>query len=426
MSDVNNGTVVGMYGTILRTTNGGTSWVQQNSTTGYYLYCVDFTGANIGTAVGAYETILRTTTGGGLCTDIPIASGWNLLSVPRNAQVMTATALYPTKTSPPYFYSNGYISNDTLSVGKGFWLRFGGSQTVSICGSDVTSSIVPLKAGWNIIGGYEKNVPVAGITTNPAGILTSSFYGYDNGYTVPTALIPGKGYWIRSSQDGVMNLNTGFTRAGYDISNIFTNAGALYIVDNAGSGGTLYFTCEQIERQFYDLPPLPPAGVFDVRFNDNTMVSSSPNEARIVKMSSAEFPVILRAKDIDLRISDILGGKIFIRDLRAGEEIIISNPELSILSITPVRNENIYELRQNYPNPFNPTTTITYQIAKTGMVSLIVYDALGREVKTLVREAKAPGKYSVEFNASKLSSGVYFYTMRAGEYTAAKKLLLMK
>jgi hypothetical protein len=85
-----------------------------------------------------------------------------------------------------------------------------------------------------------------------------------------------------------------------------------------------------------------------------------------------------------------------------------------------------YALTQNYPNPFNPTTTFSYQIPKTGLVSLIVYDALGRELITLVNEEKAPGKYSVEFNASNLPSGVYFYTLRSGDFVSTKKMILVK
>ncbi len=85
-----------------------------------------------------------------------------------------------------------------------------------------------------------------------------------------------------------------------------------------------------------------------------------------------------------------------------------------------------YSLSQNYPNPFNPSTIIKYQIPKEGYVVLKVYDILGNNVKTLVDGYKTQGKYSVNFNASNLSSGVYFYQLRAGNFVAAKKLLLLK
>jgi hypothetical protein len=85
-----------------------------------------------------------------------------------------------------------------------------------------------------------------------------------------------------------------------------------------------------------------------------------------------------------------------------------------------------FKLMDCYPNPFNPSTVITYQLPQESFVSLVVYDALGNEVQTLVSEMKTAGVHTVAFNAANLHSGVYFCTMRAGEYTAAKKLLLMK
>ena len=86
----------------------------------------------------------------------------------------------------------------------------------------------------------------------------------------------------------------------------------------------------------------------------------------------------------------------------------------------------LFRLEQSYPNPFNPTTTISYQIPVAEHVSLKVYDMLGREVSTLVNENKLPGKYKVKFDASKLSSGIYFYQLKAGEFTQTKKLVFLK
>ena len=85
-----------------------------------------------------------------------------------------------------------------------------------------------------------------------------------------------------------------------------------------------------------------------------------------------------------------------------------------------------YELKQNFPNPFNPVTNIQYQIVNQGMVTLKVYDMLGREVKVLVNEIKSPGKYVVSFDATGLSSGVYFYKMTSGDFSETKKFVLVK
>ena len=81
---------------------------------------------------------------------------------------------------------------------------------------------------------------------------------------------------------------------------------------------------------------------------------------------------------------------------------------------------------ENYPNPFNPTTTIAYQLPKDGRVTIKIFDAIGREVTTLVDEFKPSGRYSVQFDASRLSSGIYFYSLRSGSFSIVKKMSLIK
>jgi hypothetical protein len=85
-----------------------------------------------------------------------------------------------------------------------------------------------------------------------------------------------------------------------------------------------------------------------------------------------------------------------------------------------------YSISQNYPNPFNPSTMIRFSIKETGIVSLKVYNVLGQLVNTLVNEQKSAGTYEYNFDASHLSSGIYFYTIKAGNFTATKKMILMK
>ena len=85
-----------------------------------------------------------------------------------------------------------------------------------------------------------------------------------------------------------------------------------------------------------------------------------------------------------------------------------------------------YALTQNYPNPFNPTTTISYNLPKSGLVNLVIYDVLGKEIKRLVSEYKHAGSYKINFDASALASGVYFYSLRANDFVSTKKMLLLK
>jgi len=83
-------------------------------------------------------------------------------------------------------------------------------------------------------------------------------------------------------------------------------------------------------------------------------------------------------------------------------------------------------LYQNYPNPFNPTTKINFAIPKSGFVTLKIYDILGREIKTLVNEIKQAGNYTIDFNASEFSSGVYFYRLESGMFREIKRMVLIK
>jgi photosystem II stability/assembly factor-like uncharacterized protein len=103
---------------------------------------------------------------------------------------------------------------------------------------------------------------------------------------------------------------------------------------------------------------------------------------------------------------------------------------LGLLGITSVRPlalmPNRISLKQNYPNPFNPTTTISFALPSRSFVSLKVFDMLGREVATIVSEEMAAGNYSKQWNAAKMSSGVYIYRLQVGSFTETKKLVLLR
>jgi photosystem II stability/assembly factor-like uncharacterized protein len=85
-----------------------------------------------------------------------------------------------------------------------------------------------------------------------------------------------------------------------------------------------------------------------------------------------------------------------------------------------------YNLEQNYPNPFNPSTVISYRLPVTSNVTLKVYDVLGNEIATLVNEELSVGEYEVEFSATGLTSGIYFYQLKAGQFSETKKMVLLK
>jgi hypothetical protein len=103
---------------------------------------------------------------------------------------------------------------------------------------------------------------------------------------------------------------------------------------------------------------------------------------------------------------------------------LIGQSVVSVAEQAPI--PQAYALLQNYPNPFNPSTTIRYELPKSCDLRLSVYDILGREVSVLVNETKNPGVYEVKFDATGLSSGVYFYRLIAGDFQKTRSLLLLK
>jgi hypothetical protein len=102
------------------------------------------------------------------------------------------------------------------------------------------------------------------------------------------------------------------------------------------------------------------------------------------------------------------------------------NNYLSVNDEAKAEMPHSYNLYQNYPNPFNPITRIGYQLPASAFVVLKVFDVLGREIETLVNKHQNADNHSVQFNASNLPSGVYFYRLQAGNYSAINKTLLLK
>ncbi|MBV6421830.1 MAG: hypothetical protein DAHOPDDO_03112 [Ignavibacteriaceae bacterium] len=196
--------------------NGAVMYLTDNIN-GSFLNIGPFTGQGMATIPGSYTNIFtkaylkmeysNINPGATTQSSVSINNGWNLLSVPLAASDMTGTFLFPTAISPFYYYNAGYNQVTTLENGKGYWAKFDSSQNVTITGNHVTGDEISIVQGWNLIGPFAYNVVVSGITTVPPNILSSPFYGYEGGYIIPTTLLPGKGYWIKANQNGVIQLN---------------------------------------------------------------------------------------------------------------------------------------------------------------------------------------------------------------------------
>jgi hypothetical protein len=149
--------------------------------------------------------------------------------------------------------------------------------------------------------------------------------------------------------------------------------------------------------------------------NDSTFAVSCDNDFNIVssELANGSFTMDYKKKSL-MQIYNVSGSLKLTGLIPA-----------SVGNIKTMETDN-YELYQNYPNPFNPLTTINYNIPRSGITTLKVYDVLGKEVVTLVNEYQNAGFKTVQFNGSNLSSGIYFYKVSAGDFNKVMKMILVK
>ena len=338
------------------------------------------------------------------CSNINLNTGWNIVSIPVAAVNMSTGTIFPNAIAETFLWSStGYQSVTTLANRLGYWLKYANQASVNVCGVKVAASTIPLSAGWNMIGGYESDISVSSITTTPSGILESSFFGYENGYIQPLSLIPGKGYWIKSAQNGVINIPDGTAKIKNPdavTSFIDPSWGSIIIRDRKGNERILYTAKGQVNLNSYELPPLPPAGLFDVRYGSNRFVDILSG-GNLIKITSAAYPLMITAKGTTVKLKDNITGRIIDKTLRSGESLIVDNNAVTTLIVEGSEIPTEYVLYQNYPNPFNPNTTIKYGVPEKSIVKLTIYNILGQKIEELMNKELEPGYYNQVWNASK-------------------------
>ncbi len=382
-----------------------------------------------------------------------VIDGWNMLSLPLQTSDSRTDELYPAATSRPYVFTGGYAELDTVPSGLGFWLKFPAVETVWVAGSPIHRDTIGLAKGWNLIGSIIDTVATSALATIPSGIIASNCFGYNGAYTPTASIVPGYGYWLKSSGVGLLIYSGARGTAAaasipadrllQDTSIINT----IRIGDRKGSATTLYFGEVQrggIDSDRYELPPLPPEGCFDARFANGTELHTfegpSAEPGRIL-VQATEYPLRIswrvNAAAARYQLRDDKTGAVLIESMSGTGSAVIGNPALHALSLAaiPAGTRDLpsdYALLQNSPNPFNPSTALRYEVRDLSRVTITVYDLLGRAVETLVDEVRAPGRYSVSWNASRFTSGVYYARMIAATasggqmFSAIRKMVYVK
>jgi len=355
---------------------------------------------------------------------------WNMVSVPGTATQMSKDSLFKGNTSAAFWFSgSSYVAENPLSIKKGYWLKFDSVRSHTVNVVTANSQTIDLNTGWNLIGTVHQNVAASSVTTNPPSILSSSFFGYNNGYFAATTLEKAKGYWIKSSATGTMTISTTLSKDEVNnVASIIDPAWRIInISDAAGNSQNLYLA-EKLSENGFDLPPTPPAGIFDVRFSSQRFVEFDGAKS-VINLNSVVYPVAITLSNSSkgfYRIKDAFGGTFLNVVPKDGQQVVVSNPAISAILIEGSSVPVSFDLMQNYPNPFNPSTVIRYAIPESGHVNLSVYNGLGEKILTLVDEVQTTGYYSLDFNAKKLSSGIYFINIRSNDFSKTIKAMLVK
>ncbi|MBI4547052.1 MAG: T9SS type A sorting domain-containing protein [Ignavibacteriae bacterium] len=157
---------------------------------------------------GSIDTIITPTQFTALSSDFTVNAKWNLISVPVKVADKRKTTLFPTAITDAFAYSDGYFQKDSLENGIGYWLKFSTVESLSIIGIPISAETIEVSEGWNLIGSISEPVPVSLFASDPPGLITSDFFGYEGGYIRTDTIYPGKGYWVKVNQAGQLTLSS--------------------------------------------------------------------------------------------------------------------------------------------------------------------------------------------------------------------------
>ncbi|TAK61155.1 MAG: T9SS type A sorting domain-containing protein [Bacteroidetes bacterium] len=382
---------------------------------------------------------------------VSVAPSWNMLSLPVTVTDFRKTTLFPTAASSAFLYSGGYQQKDTLTNGTGYWVKFDAGEDITLTGFPRTKDSISVNNKWNMIGTISMPVPVSNILQVPSGIVTSSFFGYDDGYGEADVLEPGKAYWVKTNRNGKLVLNASLAskrqhnsvaanKSGDELNSILLEEPGAVAKAKRKQLKLVFGIQEssaETETGMFEMPPAPPAGSTDIRFASNQFGELIPKELKEPK----EFPILIQTQNASLKLSwnitqktnlkysflEKTGKKITAAIPLSGNSSAVLHPSEDkkyVLRVEPL--PNVYALYQNYPNPFNPATVINYTLPVASRVLLKVYNLLGQEVATLVDEMQDAGFKSQNWDATGFASGMYYYRLQAGDFVETKKLLLVK
>ena len=357
--------------------------------------------------------------------DLP--AGWSMVSLPCTINDSSLDGIFPTAISL-FEFAGGYQNATSMEFGKGYWLNLSTATTASITGTPETSPILDFPSGWSMFGpGYKE------VTASSLGDKVISVFGFDAGYFSAPTLEPGQGYWANLSAAGKLDFSgSGSAKSVVGLPQGEEPENAMLWAESEGRQRVLQLGVEA--NDVAALPPVPPAGLFDVRVEvDGVGAWQVP---RTSEQRDYQLQVQGGAMQLGWQMPQkervlwqlVVNGKVINLEGEGVLELVSGVDEVFVRqAVLP----QFYVLEQNFPNPFNPATTIQYSLPAAGPVSLKIYGIDGQVVRHLVSQHQNAGNHQavwdgLDESGMQTANGVYIYELRAGEYRALRKMLLIK
>jgi photosystem II stability/assembly factor-like uncharacterized protein len=362
------GIAVGEQGRILKSQDGGYFWYNVNLTIGTFYSCVRFATPNLIFAMGYLGSIIKSTNYG---------ETWVVQNSPTTMQI-NGLSFYDQNNA----YATGYagILLKTTNAGNNWTYSWLSNTMLDIHMFNATTGIVCGSGGYIFKTTNGGTSWVQRFTTVNFDLQSMAFLNattgvmVGNGGTIMTTVNGGNTWKLQDSMHTTTNT---LFRVAYPSANRITAVGGGGVIITSSNGGINWV--QQESGTTYNL--------YGIHFRDE-------NHGCVV----GECGIILTTTD---------GGALSVNTISTG---------------IPGK----YSLSQNYPNPFNPSTNIKYQIINNKLVTLKIYDILGKEIATLINEKQTPGYYEINWDASGYPSGIYFYRLTTGDFSETKKMFLIK
>ena len=481
-----------------------------------------------------YINVSVTVVTGFITVEVDVNQGWNLVSLPVTTDQTDVLSIFPNAISETlYKFENGYIQQDSMNLGEGYWLRFNESEQSSINGDQINSLPIFVSEGWNLIGGISTEVSSSMIVDPDSILIPNTMYGFDNlGYLSSDLLIPGHGYWIRAYENGEIIITDGITlvdesssgclnldrevsleivvdgnmitllyshsdlnccletdwngwlsdntffvemndigppcdcNCPFDLSatfgpfdpgtyildflpDLFGNP--TFVIEGSqtrkahsrlnkliSNGVELLFgetELSDFDKLQYSLPPKPPAGALDIRFNEDTRLCNSDECVLEIQSDQQSFSFEIEINDNEhwelIPWNEKLSKWGNVITLDNMDQFTVDHEVSHFILRKTVSPEipNIFSLNPAFPNPFNAETTISFTLPDSDIplvTFLEIYDITGRLVETLLKQKLQSGYHVINWNASEVSSGVYFSVLQNGADRLVTKMLLLK